>query len=224
MTSSPSNLFIRSATMPCNGKRRKKTCRHRRSPTYTTKRHKEQAQSSTKALNSGDYSDKAVSDSPDPDASSTNNMGSQGSREENSEATSQDESTEEYSSQEDTPISEASRAAIKIEMLRSQLNLWEQQRRKRSSKRHNRGTRSRRECQKTTQEIKKIHTLTKTKTYTQMAPRRTGNQLSGKDSHNRRTTSQHQQFITAPTSQTPGRSPTEHRNSTQRSSLQERAH
>ena len=141
----PFNLFIRSATMPCKEKRRKKTCRHRRSPTYTTKRHKEQAQSSTKARNSGD-SHRTLSDSPDPEAPSTNNMGSQSSREENSEATSQGESTDEYSSQEDTPISEASRATIRLEMMRSQLNFWDQQRRKYSSKRHNRGTRSRREC------------------------------------------------------------------------------
>ena len=139
MTSSFSNLVIRSVIMPYDGKRRRKTHRHKRSSTRTPKSYKEQAQSYTKALNSGDYSDRALSDSPDPDVSSTNN---------NSEATSLDEGTEETSSQEDTPISEASRATIHIEMLTSQLNFWEQERRKRSAKRHNRGTRSRRGCYK----------------------------------------------------------------------------
>ena len=108
MTSSFSNLVIRSVIMPYDGKRRRKTHRHKRSSTRKPKSYKEQAQSLTKALNSGDYSDRALSDSPDPDVSSTDN---------NFEATSQDEGTEETSSQEDTPISEASRATIHIEML-----------------------------------------------------------------------------------------------------------
>ena len=156
----PFDLFIQSATMPCKVKRRKKICRHRRSPTYTTNRHKEQAQSSTKAEKSGD-SHKTLSDSPDDEAPSTDNMGSQRSQEENSEATSQVESTEEYSSQEDTPISEASRSTIRLEMMRCQLNFWEQQRRKWSSKRHSRGTNW--ECYKRRRKSRRFIPLPKTK-------------------------------------------------------------
>ena len=156
----PFDLFIQSATMPCKVKRRKKICRHRRSPTYTTNRHKEQAQSSSKAGKSCD-SHKTLSDSPDDEAPSTDNMGSQRSQEENSEATSQVESTEEYSSQEDTPISEASRSTIRLEMMRCQLNFWEQQRRKCSSKRHNRGTNW--ECYKRRRKSRRFIPLPKTK-------------------------------------------------------------
>ena len=76
-------------------------------------------QSLTKALTSGDYSDRAFSDSPDPDVPSTDN---------NPEATSQDEGTEEASSQENTAISEATRSMIHMEMLTSQLNFWDRER------------------------------------------------------------------------------------------------
>ena len=111
--------------MPFNKNRRTRISKRQRSPTNSMTRHHVQGQSSTKA----DHN----SDSPDAEAPSTDYLESQSSQEENSKEDSQEESTSEYSEQ--------SRAAIRIEMLRSQLNLWEQQRRKRSSKRHNRKSR-----------------------------------------------------------------------------------
>ena len=128
---------------PPDGKRRRKATssnRYKRSSTRTPASYREPMRSITKALtSSGDYSDRVFSDSPDPDVSSTDNI---------PEATSQDEGTEEASSQENTAISEATRSMIHMEMLTSQLNFWDRERRKRSAKRHNQGTRPKRGCYK----------------------------------------------------------------------------
>ena len=125
-------------------KRREKatsTNQQKKSSTRTpAKRYREPERSITKALtSSGEYTDGESSDSLDTDASFIDNT---------PEATPQDEGTEEASSQENTAISEATRSMIHMEMLTSQLNFWDRERRKRSAKRHNQGTRSKRGCYK----------------------------------------------------------------------------